>query len=81
VPATVPLLAQASQHLWLVVCDDVYRAFTWVRHTTHPRPVSVVVLTDTSLPPGFDASRWTVGTLSGGSVQVVTFPHISVGYR
>jgi len=32
------LLAQACQHLWLVVYDDVYRAFTWVRHTIHPRP-------------------------------------------
>ena len=32
------LLAQAFQHLWLVVCDDVYRAFTWVRHTIHPSP-------------------------------------------
>src|SRR6266436_4803907 len=38
VPATVPFLAQAFQHLWLVVYDDVYRAFTWVRHTIHPRP-------------------------------------------
>ena len=35
------LLAQAFQHLWLVFCDDVYRAFTWVRHTIHPSPVSV----------------------------------------
>jgi hypothetical protein len=32
------LLAQACQHLWLVVYDDVYRAFTWVRHTIHPSP-------------------------------------------
>jgi len=32
------LLAQAFQHLWLVVFDDVYRAFTWVRHTIHPSP-------------------------------------------
>ena len=32
------LLAQACQHLWLVFCDDVYRAFTWVRHTIHPSP-------------------------------------------
>src|ERR671924_233137 len=75
------LLAQAFQHLGLVFCDDVYRAFTWVRHTIHPRPVSVVVLTDTSAPHGFDASPWAVGPLSGGPVRVVTFPHISVGYR
>ena len=32
------LLAQACQHLWLVVYDDVSRAFTWVRPTIHPRP-------------------------------------------
>jgi len=75
------LLAQAYQHLWLVFVDDVYRAFTWVRPTMHPSPVSVVVLTDTSSPHGSDASRWAVGPLSGGAVRVVTFPHISVGYR
>jgi hypothetical protein len=75
------VLAQACQHLWLVFCDAVYRAFTWVRHTIHPRPVSVSVLTDTSAPHGFDASRWAVGALAGGAVRVVTFSHISVEYR
>src|SRR5215471_3792605 len=74
------LLAQAWQHLWLVFCDDVYRAFTWVRHTIHPSPLSVSVLTDTSAPRGCDASLATVGSLSEGSVQVVTFLHIFVGY-
>ena len=54
---SVAVLAQAFQHLWLVMTDDVYQAFTWVRHTTHLSPVSVVVLTDTSLPRGSDASR------------------------
>ena len=52
----VAVLAQAFQHLWLVLANDVYRAFTCVRRTTHPSPVSVLVLTDTSLPHGFDAS-------------------------
>ena len=75
------LLAQAFQHLWLVFCDDVYQAFTWVRHTIHPSPVSVSVLTDTSAPRGFDASHMTVGSLSEGSVRVVAFSHIFVGYR
>ena len=75
------LLAQALQHLWLVFCDDVYQAFTWVRPAIHPRPVSVLMLTDTSAPHGFDASLATVGALSEGSVRVVTFPHIFVGYR
>src|SRR6266545_5340689 len=32
------LLAQASQHLWLVNFDDVYREFTCVHHTIHPAP-------------------------------------------
>src|SRR5215471_6738236 len=58
------LLAQAWQHLWLVFCDDVYRAFTWVRPAIHPSPVSVLMLTDTSAPCGFDASLLTVGSLS-----------------
>jgi hypothetical protein len=75
------LLAQACQHLWLVFFDDVYRAFTWVRHTIHPSPVSVMVLTDTSSPHGFDASLLAVGSLSEGFVRVVAFPHIFVGYR
>src|SRR5262249_30049160 len=75
------LLAQACQHLWLVCFDDVYRAFTWVRHTIHPSPVSVLVLTDTSSPHGCDASLTTVGSLSEGAVRVVTFSHIFVGYR
>src|SRR5499427_6481025 len=32
------LLAQASQHLWLAFCYDVYREFTSVHHTIHPAP-------------------------------------------
>src|SRR5215470_15406159 len=75
------LLAQASQHLWLVFCDDVYRAFTWVRPAIHPSPVSALMLTDTSFPHGCDASLTTVGSLSEGAVRVVAFPHIFVGYR
>ena len=31
---TTCLLAQACQHLWLVLCDDVYRRFTWVDRAT-----------------------------------------------
>src|SRR6267143_721996 len=42
------LLAQASQHLWLASCYDVYREFTSVHHTIHPAPS----------PP--DAGRYTV---------------------
>jgi hypothetical protein len=32
------ILAQASQHLWLVDFDDVYREFTCVHHTANPAP-------------------------------------------
>lgn len=39
------------------------------------------MLTDTSAPHGDDASLVTVGAWSEGSVQVVTFLHIFVGYR
>src|SRR5438067_3420706 len=74
------LLAQAWQPLWLVFFDDVYRAFTWVRHTMHPSPISVSVLTDTSAPRGCDARLATVGSVSEGSVQGVTLLHIFVGY-
>ena len=75
------MLAQAFQHLWLVLLDDVYQAFTSVCPTTHPRPISVLVLTETSLPRGSDVSRLAVGTLSEGPGRVVTFPPIFVGYR
>src|SRR6266478_2499107 len=47
------LLAQASQHLWLVDFDDVYREFTCVHHTIHPGPS----------PP--DAGRYTVPSRFG----------------
>ena len=42
------LLAQASQHLWLAGCNNVYREFTCVHHTIYPAPS----------PP--DAGRYTV---------------------
>jgi hypothetical protein len=42
------ILAQACQHLWLVVVHDVYREFTCVHHTILPAPSPL------------DASRCTV---------------------
>ena len=42
------VLAQASQHLWLVSSYDVYRECTCVHHTIHPAPAPL------------DASRGTV---------------------
>ena len=75
------LLAQAFPHLWLVFVDDVSRAFPSVRPPIHPRPVSVIVLTDPSSPHGFAASLVAVGSWSEGAGRVVAFPHIFVGYR
>ena len=39
-----------------------------------------LMLADTRFPHGSGASQETVGTVSEGSVRVVTFPHILVGY-
>ena len=39
-----------------------------------------LMLADTPFPHGSGASRVTVGTVSEGSVRVVTFPHLLVGY-
>jgi len=75
------LLAQAWQHLWLVFCDDVYQAFTWVRPAIHPSPVSVLMLTDPSAPHGFDASLATVGFIVRRLCTGRYLPHIFVGYR
>ena len=39
-----------------------------------------LMLADTPFPHGSGARQETVGTVSEGSVRVVTFPHILVGY-
>ena len=44
------------------------------------QPLLRLMLADTPSPHGSGASRVTVGTVSAGSVRVVTFPHICVGY-
>ena len=44
------------------------------------QPLLCLMLADTPFPRGSGASRVTVGTVSAGSVRVVTFPHIRVGY-
>ena len=44
------------------------------------QPLLRLMLADTPSPHGSGASRVTVGTVSAGSVQVVAFPHICVGY-
>src|SRR5439155_25559759 len=62
-------------------CEQLLRYVKLATSSIHPSPVSVIVLTDTSTPHGCDASRLSVGPLSGGAVRVVTFPYFSVGYR
>ena len=73
------LLAQAYQHLWLGAHHDVYREFTCVHHTIHPAP-SPPDAGRYTVPSRFRCQSMTVGTVSAGSVRVVTFPHICVGY-
>jgi len=73
------LLAQACQHLWLAGCNDVYREFTCVHHTIHPAP-SPPDAGRYTVPSQFRCQSMTVGTVSAGSVRVVTFPRICVGY-
>jgi hypothetical protein len=66
VPCYGALLAQASQHLWLVAFHDVYRAFTCV-HQYHPSWSHLrLMLAETPFPHGSGASRVTVGPLSEG---------------
>ena len=73
------LLAQACQHLRLAAHHDVYQEFTSVHHTMHPAPSPPDAGRDT-VPSRFRCQSVTVGTVSAGSVQVVAFPHICVGY-
>jgi hypothetical protein len=73
------LLAQACQHLWLASCYDVYRECTSVHHTIHPAP-SPLDAGRYTVPSRFGCQSVTVGTVFAGSVRVVTFPHICVGY-
>ena len=73
------VLAQAYQHLWLVSSYDVYQEFTCVHHTIHPAP-SPLDAGRYTVPSRFGCQSVTVGTVFAGSVRVVTFPHICVGY-
>ena len=76
----VAFLAQACRHLGLVHFYDASKS-SHVFTIPCIRPHLRLVLADTSFPRGSDASLVTVGSLSEGSVRVVTFPHIFVGYR
>lgn len=38
IPNHIAILAQAFQHLWLVLFHDVYQTFTYVNRTIYPSP-------------------------------------------
>src|SRR5712692_7207945 len=59
------LLAQASQHLWLASCYDVYREFTSVHHTIHPAPSPLDASRDT-VPLRFGCQSGDCGYLVRG---------------
>jgi hypothetical protein len=79
VPATVPFWLKPVSILGLLLITTFIersRVFT----LPSIQPLLRLMLADTPSPHGLGANRVTVGTVSAGSVQVVTFPHICVGY-
>ena len=78
VPATMPFWPKPVSILGLVLID-VYRAFASAHHPIHPAPSPPDAGRDT-VPSRCRCQSVTVGTVSAGSVRVVAFPHICVGY-
>ena len=79
VPATVPFWPKPLSIFGLpevTTCSKSSHGFT----IPPIQPLLHLMLADTPSPHGAGASRVTVGTVSAGSVQVVAFPHICVGY-
>ena len=79
VPAPVPFWLKPVSILGLVLIttfSESSRVFT----IPSIQPRLRLMLADTPSPHGSSASRKTVGTVSEGSVRVVTFPHLLVGY-
>jgi len=79
VPAPVPFWLKPLSILGLLLITtfiESSRVFT----IPSIQPRLRLMLADTPFPRGSGASRVTVGTVSAGSVRVVTFPHICVGY-
>jgi hypothetical protein len=79
VPAPVPFWLKPVSILGLVLITTFIESS---RLFTIPsiQPLLRLMLAETPSPHGSGASRVTVGTVSAGSVRVVTFPHICVGY-
>lgn len=67
-------LAQASQHLWLVPGNNVYRAFTCVGRATHACPRFRLMLTDPRRTSRFVRPPEGGRALSAGFSRVVTSP-------
>jgi hypothetical protein len=79
VPAPVPFWRKPISILGLLLITtfiESSRVFT----VPSIQPRLRLMLAETPFPRGSGASRVTVGTVSAGSVRVVTFPHICVGY-
>ena len=79
VPAPVPFWRKPVSIFGLVLITtfiESSRVFT----IPSIQPRLRLMLADAPMPHGFGASQMTVGTVSEGSVRVVTFPHILVGY-
>ena len=79
VPATVPFwLKPVSAFGLSLITTFIESSHVFTIPAIQPR--LRVMLADTPFPHGSGASQETVGTVSEGSVQGVTFPHILVGY-
>ena len=76
-PAIKPLLLAAADSLVLITTFSE-RSHLFTIPSIQPR--LRLMLAETPSPHGSGASQETVGTVSEGSVRVVTSPHILVGY-
>jgi hypothetical protein len=80
VPATVPFWLKPASTFGLLSMTMFIERSLGFAIPSILGPVRLM-LADTPFPHGSGASQETVGPLSGGAVRVVTFSHISVGYR
>src|SRR5712664_489713 len=79
VPATVPFWHKPVSTFGLSLLTTFIES-SHVFTIPSIKPRLRLMLADTPFLHGSGASRVTVGTVSAGSVRVVTFPHICVGY-
>ena len=79
IPATVPFWPKPDSIFGsLLITTCIERAPVFTIPSSQPR--LRLMLAETPSPHGSGASQETVGTVSEGSVRVVTFPHLLVGY-